>query len=158
MAMPRRFRVGSGDAFAHGLYVFPGTEVEPARDFDKSTRDKFVQEIDKDSELPIWTLEVMDADPDAPKAARALTVRIVSTEKPVLPEMPAGWPVRPVDFEGLMAIPYVDSTRCTGERSRGEHRCRARLAWAFRATGVVPPKPTSAARGPASRAAKEDAA
>ena len=159
MAMETRFEVKPTQAFAYGLYAFVATEVEAARDFEKSSAESFVQARDKDTGLPVWNFEVLDADPNAKGKNAAITVRILSEEKPTLPESPPGLPFRPVEFEGLTATPYVDSQRCTGERfGGGGHRCRARLAWSWRASGVVAPKPTSAARGPASRAAREEGA
>ena len=58
-----------------------------------------MQQVDKDTGLAVWTFEVLDADPQA--RDKAITVRIVSEHKPVLPEAPAGMPFRPVEFEGL---------------------------------------------------------
>lgn len=152
MAMPRRIPIAFGEAFPMGAFAVG--EVEPMRDFDKSTRDKVVQAIDEDSGELIWTLDVIDADDDATKTTRSLSVRLVSTYKPLLPEMPTGMPsafsfMRPVEFIGLSASPYVaDSPMGNG---------KGRLAWSFRATGLKAPgveaKPTKP--GPA---AKENAA
>ena len=155
MAMETRFPVGNGAAFAYGVYAFVATEVKPARDFEQSTREKFVQQVDKETGLPIWTYDVLDADPNAEGKSAAITVRILSEHKPTLPDAPNGLPFRPVEFEGLVGTPYVDSQRCTGERFGGSHRCRARLGWSWRASAIVAPKPTSAARGPESKAAKD---
>jgi len=151
MAIGGRLPVDSVDVFPHGLYAFVATEVEPARDFERSTSDRFVQQVDKDTGLAVWTFEVLDADPQA--RDKAITVRIVAEHKPVLPEAPAGMPFRPVEFEGLTVAPSVDTSRCSG--GPGAHRCRARLAWSFRATGIVAPKPRSAGR---SRESKDAAA
>ena len=136
-----------------GAYAFISTEVKPARDFDRSTRETLVQMIDRDTELPVWTFDVLDADPNAEGKNAAITVRILSKYQPTLPEAPAGSPVRPVEFEGLTGTPYVDSQRCTGT-GPGPHRCRSRLAWSWRANAIVAPTPTSAARGPASKASQ----
>lgn len=132
MAMPRRFPVKFADAFPHGLYMFTEARVEPARDFDKSTRDNPVQAVDEDSGLPVWQADVMDADPEARSKAKSFTVRIVADVCPTLPEAPAEWPVRPVEFEGLTASPYVaDPPRPGG---------KGRLAWSFRAAGLCAPQ------------------
>ncbi|MGW0227391.1 plasmid replication, integration and excision activator [Actinopolymorpha singaporensis] len=153
MAMETRIPVANEHAFPHGAYAFISTEVKPARDFEKSTRDTLVQMIDRDTELPVWTFDVLDADPNAEGKNAAITVRILSKYQPTLPEAPAGSPVRPVEFEGLTGTPYVDSQRCTGN-GPGPHRCRSRLAWSWRASAIVAPTPTSAARGPASKASQ----
>ena len=140
--MPRRIRLPFGEAFPYG--VFAVGEVEIMRDFEKSTRDKEVQAYDDDGD-PIWSLDVIDADPNATKTTRSLSIRIVAKHKPALPEAPAGQPFTPVEFEGLTASPYVaDSPMGNG---------KGRLAWSFRATGVTAPKQgagrTSAAKGAA---------
>ncbi|MGW5361559.1 plasmid replication, integration and excision activator [Actinopolymorpha pittospori] len=151
MAMPRRISIPFGEAFPYG--VFAVGEVEVMRDFEKSSRDREVQAYDEDSGDPIWTLDVIDADPAATKATRSLAIRIVAKHKPVLPEAPIGQPFTPVEFEGLSASPYVaDSPMGNG---------KGRLAWSFRASGVVAPKPASAAstgaRGAGSKTAKDEA-
>ena len=130
MAMPRRIKVDFGEAFPHGAYMFAESKVEQSRDFDKSTPNAPVQAVDPDSGLPVWTVEVMDADPEARTKAKAITVRIVSQYAPSLPEAPTGWPVRPVELEGLTATAYV------AESAMG----RSQIAWSFRATGVRAPK------------------
>jgi len=56
----------------------------------------------------------------------------------VLPDNTAGLAFVPVEFEGLQATPYVDSSRCNGE-DNGRHRCRARQAYSLKATGVRAP-------------------
>ncbi len=133
MAVETRIALANEDAFPHGAYAFVSTEVKPARDFDKSTRETLVQMVDRDTELPVWTFDVLDADPNAEGKNAAITVRILSKYQPTLPEAPAGSPVRPVEFEGLTGTPYVDSQRCTGS-GPGPHRCRSRLAWSWRAS------------------------
>ncbi len=155
MAVPTRFEIRNEDAFPHGTFAFLATEVKPARDFDASTPGNEVQARDeKGTGLPLWTFDVLDADPAAQGKNAAITVRIASEYMPTLPEAPAGSPVRPEEFEGLTATPYVDSQRCNGN----SQRCRSRLAWSFRATGIRGPEPKSAARGPASKAGREQAA
>src|SRR5690606_10316719 len=154
MAMPRRIKVDFGEAFPHGAYMFAESKVEQARDFDKSKPNAPVQAIDPDTELPVWTVEVMDADPEARTKAKAITVRIVSQYAPTLPETPNGWPVRPIELEGLTATAYV------AESAMG----RSQIAWSFRATGIREPKAAggqgSSARSsaPNEQAAKEQAA
>ena len=52
----------------------------------------------------------------------------------MLPDAPAGSPFMPVEFEGLTAMPYVDSDRC-----QGKGKCAARQAYSLKATGVRAP-------------------
>ena len=131
MSMPRRIKVDFGEVFPHGAFAV--SEVGPLRDFDRSTRDAPVQAVDEESGLPIWTVDVLDADPEARKNDRQFSVRIAATVQPVLPEALPGAPFRPVSFIGLTATPYVS------ENGMG----RSRLAWSFRATGLDAPGTTA---------------
>jgi hypothetical protein len=93
------------------------------RDFDASSGDRFVQAKDKVSGLPIWVIEVIDADP----AARDKTakVKVAAPAQPVLPAASAGMPFVPVEFEGLTVTPYVNQA--------------GRLAYSLRAASVRAP-------------------
>jgi hypothetical protein len=145
MAMPRRIKVDFGEVFPYGVYAVG--EVQAQRDFDKSTRDKPVQAIDDDSGLPVWSVDVIDADPDATKSTRALTVKVAAQVQPVLPESSAG-PFTQVEFDNLTATAYVADA--PGGEGRG------RLAWSFRASEVRAPRKSSSttpASKPASSAA-----
>jgi hypothetical protein len=124
MAINGRFKVSMGDVFAHGAYVV--SDVEAVRDFDKSTRERPVQAVDKESGLLVWAVSVLDADPDARKDAKTVTVKISAPHQPVPPEAMAGMPFRPVEFEGLTVTPYLDDKR-------------NRVAYSFRATSMRAP-------------------
>jgi hypothetical protein len=134
MAISRKISISHDDAFPHGAFVV--TEVEPGRDFDQSSPDRFVQQIDRDTGLLLWEVGVHDADPMARKANRQITVKIAAEVQPVPPEPVPGTPFRPVEFEGLTATPYIDDKACRGP---GRDRCRARIAYSFRATGMRAP-------------------
>jgi hypothetical protein len=101
------------------------------RDFDRSSGDRVVQQIDKGSGLPLWVVEVIDADEAARQ--RTVKVKVAATVQPVLPSAAAGSPFTAVEFEGLMATPYVDASRCKGGKDKD--KCGARLAYSFKATG-----------------------
>ena len=45
-----------------------------------------VQEPDKGSGLPLWQVDVMDADPNAWKELRTFRVKIAAEVEPVLPD------------------------------------------------------------------------
>jgi hypothetical protein len=106
MAVTPRFRVSMGDVFPHGAYVVG--EVEKIKDFDKSTPDRFVQALDKESGVALWAVPVMDADPAIRKASqKTVTVKIAATVQPVPPETAGDLPFRPVEFDGLIVVPYV---------------------------------------------------
>jgi hypothetical protein len=105
-------------AFPRGAFASGG--FEPVRDFEASKAGRFVQSKDKASGLPLWVVDVIDADP----AAREKTVRIkvAAADQPVLPAAPAGLPFVPVEFTGLTVTPYVSQA--------------GRLAYALRAAGI----------------------
>lgn len=132
MAIAKRLHVAHEDVFAHGAFVV--SEVTQVLDFDASTREVKVQARDKDTGLPLWQVEVLDVDPEAPKKGRTVTVKFAAKVQPVPPEALPELPLRPVEFEGLSALPYVDTN---GNFSR--------IAWSFRAEGMHAPASAGAA-------------
>ncbi|MFP5069484.1 plasmid replication, integration and excision activator [Pseudonocardia nantongensis] len=141
MAIKNKFPVAMGDVFPHGAFVV--SEVEPVRDFDKSAPGRPVQQNDKESGLPVWSVSVLDADPEARRADKTVTVKIAATHQPVPPEAAAGLPFRPVEFDGLTVTPYVQ-----------ENGSRPRVAYSFRAAGMRAP----AHQRPASSQKNQEAA
>ncbi|MHA6796678.1 plasmid replication, integration and excision activator [Pseudonocardia bannensis] len=127
MAINTRFKVSHGDVFPHGAFVV--SEVEPVRDWDKSSPGKSVQATDKETGHLVWSVSVLDADPEARKDSKTLTVKISAPVQPVPPEAMAGLPFRPVEFDGLTVTPYVN-----------ENGGRARVAFSLRATGMRAPE------------------
>ena len=77
---------------------------------------------------------MIDADPDARQ--RTVKVKIAAQVQPVLPSPVPGSPFTAVEFDGMTATPYVDSSRCSGD---GKNKCAARLAYSFKATAVQAP-------------------
>jgi hypothetical protein len=127
-----------GDVFPYGCYVIG--DVQAMRDFDRSTREQAVQAVDRDTGVLVWTVDVIDADPEARE--RTVRVKILAPVQPVPPEQVDGVPFRPVEFDGLTATPYV-ATTASG---------RSKLAWSYRATGMRAPGkvPAGAGNGKAS--------
>jgi hypothetical protein len=125
MAIQGAIPIGHDGVFPHGCFVVG--EVEPVRDFDRSTKETAVQAVDKDTGVPVWQVDVIDADPEA--RDKSVRVKILAPVQPVPPATAPGVPFRPVVFENLTAMPYV-STPAMG---------RARLAWSFKATGMTAP-------------------
>jgi hypothetical protein len=107
-----------GLVFPRGAYASGGTE--PVRDFDASKDGRFVQSKDKTSGLPVWQVEVIDADPEA--RVRTLKVKIAAEEQPGIPHGTAGQPFVAVEFTGLTVTPYVNQA--------------GRLAYSLKAAGV----------------------
>lgn len=121
MALQGPIPVEFGAVFPDGVYAAGG--FEPVRDFDRSEGDRFIQQADKVSGLPLWTVEVIDADPTA--RARTVKVKIATEHQPALPSAPAGLPFVPVEFTGLTVTPYVNQA--------------GRLAYSLKAAGVRAP-------------------
>ncbi|RYP88674.1 plasmid replication, integration and excision activator [Nocardioides guangzhouensis] len=126
MAMPRKIPVEFGVAFPNGAYAVG--EVQPVRDYDKSTRERLVQAVDPDTGLLLWSVEVVDGDPDAKKSNRTLSVKITAKVQPVLPEALTGLPFTPVEFDKLTATAYIEEN---GDFSK--------VAWSMRAADVRAP-------------------
>lgn len=131
MTMPRKIKIEFGDVFPHGAYAV--SEVAAVRDFDKSTKDKPVQAVDEETGLLMWAVDVMDADPEARKGQRQVTIKLLAKVQPVLPENKTGLPFTPVAFERMTATPYV-----------AENGNRSSLAWSFRAKNVTAPNASGA--------------
>lgn len=136
MAMPRKLPVDFGIAFPYGAYAVG--EVQPVRDYDKSTREKVVQAVDPDTGLLLWSVDVVDGDPEAKKSTRTMSVKITARVQPVLPESLAGLPFTPVEFDRMTATAYIEEN---GDFSK--------IAWSLRAAEVRAPsrgtKPATAA-------------
>lgn len=142
MAIPSRFKISHGDLFAYGAYVV--SDVEPVRDWEKSTRERAVQAVDKESGLLVWAVSVLDADPDARKDSKTVTVKISAPHQPIPPEAMPGMPFRPVEFDGLTVTPYLDDKR-------------NRVAFSVRATGMRAPAGGSGKASPRAAAGSEAA-
>jgi hypothetical protein len=121
MALQGPIPVEFAAVFPRGAFAAGG--FEPVRDFEASKAGRFVQSKDKATGLPVWVVDVIDADPQArDKTAR---VKVAATDQPVLPAASAGVPFVPVEFAGLTVTPYVNQG--------------GRLAYSFKATGVRVP-------------------
>jgi hypothetical protein len=125
MAIQGPIPIGHDGVFPHGCYVVG--EVEPVRDFDRSTKETPVQSVDKDTGMPVWQVDVIDADPTARE--KTMRVKILAPVQPVPPASAPGVPFRPVVFDDLTATPYV-ATTSTG---------RSRLAWSLKSSGMHAP-------------------
>ncbi|MFI0452154.1 plasmid replication, integration and excision activator [Actinomadura sp. 6N118] len=140
MAILGRIPVEFGAVFPHGVYATGA--AEPQTNFETKR-----QEIDKVTNLPVWVVDVYDADPEAGGKSAAIRVKVMAKVCPVLPE-PAWGPFRPVEFSGLTLTPYVEEM---GRDNNGN--IRTRVAYSFRATGVGPVGGANKAARPAKDAA-----
>ncbi len=135
MAIQHAIPMKHDDAWPLGCFIVG--EVEPMKDFKRSTRETAVQAVDPETELPIWRVEVVDADPQA--RDKTVRVKLLSTVRPVPPEAAPGVPFRPVVFEGLRVKAWVNSDRCKVEDGKA-HRCGGQVAWSYTATGMRAPQ------------------
>jgi hypothetical protein len=125
-----------GLVFPDGVYA--AGAFEPVRDFDASSNGRFVQSKDKATGLPLWVVEVIDADASA--RARTVKVKVTAHVQPVLPNGPVGSPFVPVEFTGLTVTPYVTQA--------------GRLGYSFKAAGLRPPgRPSGRPSGPGGESA-----
>lgn len=136
MALARRIPVSFTSVFPAGAFLVG--EVEPVADFDapRAGDGARPQAVDKDTGLRVWVVPVLDADRLAAKKEKTISIKILAPVQPVPPKNQTGFPFTPVAFDGLTVTPYVD-----------DNGPRARLAWSFRATGLLP-----VAAGPAAGA------
>src|SRR6201989_1182619 len=89
MALQGQIPIEFGMVFPAGAYAAGG--IEMVRDFDRSSGDRVVQQVDKHSGLPLWVVEVIDAQEDARQ--RTVKVKIAAQVQPVLPSPAPGSPL-----------------------------------------------------------------
>ncbi len=140
MAISRRFPMPFEVAFPAGVYLI--SEVEPVLDYDKSTAERKVQQLDTDSGLPLWQVTCLDPDPEAKKAQKTVSVKIPAKVQPVPPENKDGLPFTPVEFDGLMALPWIE-----------ESGTFSKISWSFRAESLRAPARKSGSSSSSSSAA-----
>src|SRR3954447_15392185 len=127
MALSQRFPVSFDLAFPFGAYLI--AEVTPVIDFDKSSREHKVQQVDKETGKLLWQVEVLDADPEAKRSAKTVAVKIPANVQPVPPGNDGSSPFTAVEFTGLFALPYPEQGWETFSR----------IAWSFKAEDVIAP-------------------
>src|ERR1017187_2415544 len=121
-----RLHVSMQDVFPHGCHLVPDSIVE-AEDYDEATRRR-TPALDKHTGQAVFSVRVMDMDPELEGRSRETVVKILADRMPV---PPTKMPFELVEFEGLQVTLYVDTGRCQG---RG--KCNARMAFSLRATGM----------------------
>jgi hypothetical protein len=122
-----RLPVSFGEVFPHGCLFVPGS-AGAVEDFDENTRVR-TPAFDKFSGEPVWSVRVIDLDPELGTRARETVVKIAAPVQPV----PPAAEVCPVEFDGLTVTPYVND--------------KGRIAFSFRATNLR--APASGGRKPA---------
>ncbi|GAA3737735.1 hypothetical protein HDA32_005392 [Spinactinospora alkalitolerans] len=115
MAIQGALPVAFGTVFPAGAYALG---VEAITDFETKR-----PQLDKESGLPLWAMDVIDADPEARGKAKSVKVKVAAEVCPTLPDEVPGLPFRPIEFEGMAVMPYVDDN---GRRPRVAYSLRAR--------------------------------
>jgi hypothetical protein len=139
MAAQGHIPVQFGAVFPDGAYA--AGAIEMVRDFDRSTPDRPVQQTDKETGLPLWVVEVIDAQENTRQ--RTVKIKIAAQAQPVLPPPAPGSPFTPVEFDGMTA-----SRTWTPPAARATASTSAPLAWPTRSRppGSALPPGGSAAR------------
>ena len=131
IGMGTRFGVDMAGVFSHGAYF---RTIEPDNDFDLvRSKASDPQKRDKDTGERLWTVTVLDGDPEARTAE--VKVRIAAPVQPVPPSPAPGSPFPQVEFDGLTVMPWVDGQRCKSRR-HDDRECRGRVAFSLRAAGM----------------------
>ncbi|MBB4933751.1 hypothetical protein F4561_004571 [Lipingzhangella halophila] len=139
MAIQGALPVEFGTVFPHGAYALG---VEAITDFETKK-----PQMDKDTGLPLWAVDVIDADPEARGKAKSVKVKVAAEVCPTLPDEVPGLPFRPIEFERMSVMPYVD-----------DNGRRPRVAYSLRARGVKSPGGGAAGRKPTANAAGKEGA
>lgn len=128
MALARRIPLSFEDVFPAGAFLVGS--IDEVADFDAPRREDGTrpQQVDKETGLPVWSVQVLDADPEAGKRDKTVTVKLLASHQPVPPKNESGFPFTPVEFVGLTATAWID-----------DNGPRPRIAWSFRATDMVAP-------------------
>ncbi|MDA8369900.1 MAG: plasmid replication, integration and excision activator [Nocardiopsaceae bacterium] len=136
MAIQGALPVEFGTVFPAGCYALG---VEAITDFETKR-----PQVDKETGQPLWAVDVIDADPEARGKAKSVKVKVAADVCPVLPDEVPGLPFRPVEFEQMSVMPYVD-----------DNGRRPRVAYSLRARGVKSPGGSSSGRKAAASAGKD---
>ncbi|RNL84317.1 plasmid replication, integration and excision activator [Halostreptopolyspora alba] len=139
MAIQGALPVEFGTVFPHGAYALG---VEAITDFETKK-----PQMDKQSGLPLWAVDVIDADPEARGKAKSVKVKVAAEVCPTLPDEVPGLPFRPIEFEDMSVMPYVDDS---GRRPR--------VAYSLRARGVKTPSSGTNGRKSGTASATKEAA
>ena len=135
MAVQGPFKVECSEVFPFGVGIVG--VVTPLPDFERSTRENKIQQLDRDTGVPVWSVDVIDFDPEARE--RTFKVKVLSRSEPQCPPAAEGpVPVRPVHLDGLQVMPYQKSMGA--DRDGNE---RIKIAYSLRATGLAAPSAAS---------------
>lgn len=125
--MSDEYAIEMRQTFLDGVAYAMG-QVEPEKDWERSSPTKFVQKVDQATGLKVWSLVVAD-----PGSATQRKIKLLCDDEPVIPPAPSGMPFVPVEFLGLAVRPWLDDRGC---KPRDGKRCGCRVELSMRARGV----------------------
>ena len=128
MAIRSALEVAHEAVFPHGAFVTG--PVEAVFEFKDGKRSEH-QKVDENTGLRVWSVPVLDGDPELKGASKAVKVTLLAEVQPVppdaLPQVPME--LRPVEFQGVTAVAYC------AEVMKG----RFKVAWSIKARGMKAP-------------------
>ena len=109
-----RFTVSMAEVFPHGVYAMA---VEQAMEMNERNGQRVTAPAkDKQTGETVWTVTVMDRDPEA--RTKEVKVKVLGGLMPMLPgEIVAGTGLHAVDFVGMSCTPYI-AEGAPGRKSR----------------------------------------
>ncbi|GIH10318.1 hypothetical protein Rhe02_83850 [Rhizocola hellebori] len=119
--IPVRFEL----VFPHGAYL--NSEVMPVFAYEDGK--KLGQAVHPETGERIWSVTVIDGDPELKAAQKAVTVKLIAGVQPVPPAAVPGSPFTPVEFTDMVVKPYVAESGFGGGRGR--------LTWTIQARDIV---------------------
>lgn len=129
MAVQKRMQVRHEDVFGAGAFLIGEVEAVPDFNAERRPDGSRPQQGDKETGIPLWSVQVLDADPEARKSEKTVSVKIAAPHQPVPPEKSSGMPFTAVEFTDLTVLAYID-----------DNGNRPRVAWSFRAAGMSAPR------------------
>lgn len=124
MAISTAIPIDFAHYFKHGAAI-KSEKFEPVAEWQDGKN--VGQQYDKTTNKPLWSVQVIDLDPEARKGQSEVTVKIASATEPPVPPTAGGLPFRPAIFEGMTITPYVN-----------QNGGAPRVAYSLRATDVKP--------------------
>src|SRR5699024_9420441 len=94
-----------------------------------------------------WAVDVIDADPEARGKAKSVKVKVAAEVCPTLPDEVPGLPFRPIEFESMAVVTYID-----------DDGHRPRVAYPLLARGVKAPGASGPPASGGPRTSANDAA
>ncbi|MEV4065695.1 plasmid replication, integration and excision activator [Nonomuraea dietziae] len=128
-----RFKVRFEDVSPAGCVLVPGS-IAQGEDYDEKSGKRSPPK-DKVTGGRVWTCRVLDMDPELGARSREVAVEILADVQPV---PPTGQMFEQVEFTDMTVTPYLN------EKTR-------RLAYSFRASGMVKANGFKSAPAPASK-------